>query len=41
MFVHAILEALAFAAFLVLTIAVPGLVWLYADWKRGRGWFRE
>ena len=41
MFVHAIIEAIAFTAFLALIIVAPGIAVLYSDWKHKRGWFRE
>lgn len=39
MLLNAIRDALLFGAFLSVSVAVPGVVWLYADWKHHRGWF--
>lgn len=41
MLLNAIRDALTFGVCLIVSVAVPGLVWLYSDWKHGRGWFND
>lgn len=40
LFLRALLEGVAFLAFIVLSVGVPGLLWLHHDWKHHKGWFR-
>lgn len=41
MFLTAFRDAILFVVFLVASIGVPGLAWLYSDWKHHRGWFND
>ena len=38
-FAEAVRDFVVFSALIVGMIGVPGLIWLYADWKHRWGWF--